>query len=588
MTKNLIFLLLLFLPLTSCGGGETNRLVPVRLNLIPPSPVSLKSSAVAGIDFSLVAHITLLITGSGMANISLSPEIPPDRLVVINLNIPSGPARVFTITAFDADGNVIFRGETTTDLHPGDLPVQVDIPLVSIIIPPVIPSVSLSVGSLFLNEAFGTTSTLITATFSVSFDQAVTLTLTKSGTATDGVDYTLPNTIVIPAGSSTASVTLAALADKVNDPNETVIISIASVTPSISFNNSAAITVTLLDDKPKPRFAYVANQTDNDISAYVIDPANGTLTATGTPIAAGMSTSTRLITANLTGKFVYTMDLGFIFAYKTDPTTGALTQAGTFTVSTPVSMAVDPAEKFVYAIEGDSGSIATFSIDATNGGLAQASSTSVAPGIQSITIHPTGQFAYVPNFNSVFIFKVNATTGALTSPTQATTTAQNIRSALVDPTGKFAYFMDSNISVGPSAILTFTINSIDGTLSNATSTQVGNQPVAMAVEPNGMFFYLVNAGTVTNTNTNPIGSISSFMIDPKTGAIVTFGKPVPTGVNPSSISIDTSGRFIYVANFGSNDISTYTINKDGSLTPMTLNVPAGKGPISTITTGVIQ
>ena len=60
------------------------------------------------------------------------------------------------------------------------------------------------------------------------------------------------------------------------------------------------------------------------------------------------------------------------------------------------------------------------------------------------------------------------------------------------------------------------------------------------------------------------------------------------GTAPYSVTVDPSGKFAYVANEGSANISVYTINQTtGALTAGTA-VAAGSGPISVITTGEIR
>jgi 6-phosphogluconolactonase len=43
--------------------------------------------------------------------------------------------------------------------------------------------------------------------------------------------------------------------------------------------------------------------------------------------------------------------------------------------------------------------------------------------------------------------------------------------------------------------------------------------------------------------------------------------PFPAGDEPVSITVDPTGKFVYVANYGSNNVSAYTINPaTGALT----------------------
>ena len=78
------------------------------------------------------------------------------------------------------------------------------------------------------------------------------------------------------------------------------------------------------------------------------------------------------------------------------------------------------------------------------------------------------------------------------------------------------------------------------------------------------FAYVANYGS---------NSISMYSIDKTTGILSALNpSTIATGTNPKSITVDPSGKFLYVANYGSNSISMYTINQStGLLTP---NTPA--------------
>jgi 6-phosphogluconolactonase (cycloisomerase 2 family) len=67
------------------------------------------------------------------------------------------------------------------------------------------------------------------------------------------------------------------------------------------------------------------------------------------------------------------------------------------------------------------------------------------------------------------------------------------------------------------------------------------------------------------------------------------GSPLIAGTAPESVTVDSSGRFAYVANAESNNISVYTIDQTtGALTAVGTPVAAGTNPISVVTTGAIQ
>lgn len=110
-----------------------------------------------------------------------------------------------------------------------------------------------------------------TVTFSRQTASTVPLTInyTVGGTATMGTDYSpIPNSVTIPAGQTSASLTLTGLADALNEGSETVVISVVT---GCGFTNS--ITLNLLD-KPIPT---VTTNTPSSICSGV---GSSTVTAT--------------------------------------------------------------------------------------------------------------------------------------------------------------------------------------------------------------------------------------------------------------------------------------------------------------------
>ena len=108
------------------------------------------------------------------------------------------------------------------------------------------PSVTLSVDQATIIEEAGAAT--ITATLSAAHTQGVTVDLGFSGSATDGTDYAVSGTqIVIPVGATTGSVTVTAVQDTVDEPDESVIIEIANVA-NAQEAGSQQVTVTILDD----------------------------------------------------------------------------------------------------------------------------------------------------------------------------------------------------------------------------------------------------------------------------------------------------------------------------------------------------
>ena len=110
----------------------------------------------------------------------------------------------------------------------------------------------------------------------------------------------------------------------------------------------------------------------------------------------------------------------------------------------------------------------------------------------------------------------------------------------------------------------------------------GINPVSVTVDPTGRWAYVANQGSNT---------VSSFTINPTTGALTAVGAPVVTGSIPASVTVDLSGHWLYVANLASNDVSVYSIDvMTGALTAAGafVGAPPVNGPFSITATGVLQ
>jgi len=73
----------------------------------------------------------------------------------------------------------------------------------------------------------------------------------------------------------------------------------------------------------------------------------------------------------------------------------------------------------------------------------------------------------------------------------------------------------------------------------------------VTVDPTGKFAYVANYGA-TNVSAYAIGS---------TGALTQVqGSPFRSGSAPMVVTLDPTGKFAYTANAGSSNISAYTVN----------------------------
>lgn len=113
------------------------------------------------------------------------------------------------------------------------------------------PNVSLSIDNATVAEAAGVAT--VTATLSAAHTQPVTIDLGVSGTATESDDFTISATqITIATGATSGTVTITAVQDTVDEPDETVIVDITSVANADEAGTQQVTATILDDDEPIP------------------------------------------------------------------------------------------------------------------------------------------------------------------------------------------------------------------------------------------------------------------------------------------------------------------------------------------------
>jgi 6-phosphogluconolactonase len=196
-------------------------------------------------------------------------------------------------------------------------------------------------------------------------------------------------------------------------------------------------------------------------------------------------------------------------------------------------------------------------------------------GCGSTTSHYV--FATLPAANEVTVYREDPNSGVLTelagSPFPAGNSATSV---VVHPNGKYLY--TANPGVGENDISLFSI-ATDGVLTEVTPrtpvTPGATDPQNLVMDPGGKYLYVANA---TSNN------ISVFTIDSSTGGLSQVaGSPFPIGASPLNMTISPSGNFLYVttpsfsqsSSFGS--ILGFSVNA-GTLLPIVQISSDGQDP----------
>jgi 6-phosphogluconolactonase len=329
-----------------------------------------------------------------------------------------------------------------------------------------------------------------------------------------------------------------------------------------------------------PTSLYVTNTASDTVSQFMIDPATGKLTSLGAPIGTGSKPMGMAVLPN--GQFAYVADsaipTGVEDISEYSISSGVLSPLGSGipTGNAPTWMTSDLSGSFLYVVNDLGSNISTYTI--SSGKLAPESpATSTGTNPVFVTTDPTGQYLYTANSGAGTIgeYSILLPQGSLTVMNLGLgAQGSGTSSIAIDPSGRYAYAGNLNTPTAGGTVGEFTITEGSGALVlNGTQPflPVGNGVSSLVVEPSGQFLFITDF--VSN-------NIYSYTIVASTGELMFNSAMEPvasTGTGPVALAVDISGQYLYCVNSGSNDISIFKINlNDGTLTPVgTTTVPTG-------------
>jgi 6-phosphogluconolactonase (cycloisomerase 2 family) len=304
--------------------------------------------------------------------------------------------------------------------------------------------------------------------------------------------------------------------------------------------------------------------------------------------------SPQAIAAHPSGKFVYIVTArGRIQPAGVDAPTGTLAdigadiappgvEEGTATLS---RVAVDPQGRFLLAAERDTGGervanwLVAATIDPGTGALDTAWSRSPIPfEAGAVAIHPGGRCGLAaPRSQRAGFTAFSVSRGGDLSAGPVTAGRDGVVDLAVDPTGRQLLVLDR------AGVLAFEIT-------NAETCALGpprgplaldwSPTTALSIDPSGRFAYVTASGS---------DRISTLSIDGSSGVVGLTGealaRPRSSGFAPvfthGARAVNFAPRFLYAANFGSDDVSVYGVNwTTGALTLKGSQSSLGSGPLA--------
>lgn len=273
---------------------------------------------------------------------------------------------------------------------------------------------------------------------------------------------------------------------------------------------------------------YVGNSGDTNIAGFAVSTTGGLSVLPNSPYNNGIAATSLAVTPN--NSYLYAATSNGIYAY-------AINSNGSITIQN----SSQPVAQDVIA--------SALQVDATGGYL-------LAAGLGSAT-----------GAQAIGIYQINSSTGALTpqggSPLllyQGSNASPLLPTAmLITPNNSFVYVSLANLGV---QVLTL---SPGGGLSTGSSPTIlppsskssGPADYGLASDPNSKFLFVgeLNTGLrVLSIGTG--GSLTEVS-----------GSPYAAGTGPKGVTVDPTGAYVYVLNYGSNNISGFSLNAaSGQLT----------------------
>jgi 6-phosphogluconolactonase len=141
------------------------------------------------------------------------------------------------------------------------------------------------------------------------------------------------------------------------------------------------------------------------------------------------------------------------------------------------------------------------------------------------------------------------------------------------------YTTSDGKSTGSSGIYAFQWDTQQGVMSAIRPAGTTTNPSFLVLHPNGRFLYAVNEdGSSAGTD-----RITAFAVGAanSSGSLRAIGTVPSHGLGPCHLSIDASGKWLFVANYDSGTIAVYPIHSDGRLGPAHQVIQQkGSGPVA--------
>jgi 6-phosphogluconolactonase len=129
--------------------------------------------------------------------------------------------------------------------------------------------------------------------------------------------------------------------------------------------------------------------------------------------------------------------------------------------------------------------------------------------------------------------------------------------------GKYLVYVGTYTDHGSQGIYAYRFDSIRGETTPIGLVAATENPTFLAIHPNRRLLYAVNE--VDQFEGKPSGGVSAFAMDRSTGKLNLINSVSSMGKGPAHLSLDKTGKYVLVANYGGGSVAVFPIEHDGRL-----------------------
>lgn len=331
---------------------------------------------------------------------------------------------------------------------------------------------------------------------------------------------------------------------------------------------------------------YALSEGAGTLSTFAIDPDAGALSPMGSPVAAGSAPVS--LAVDPSQRYLWVGDgaagseslLGYALGEDGTPTATSMIALD----GVPTGVAVEPSGRFLYvALDGIENRVQSYAIfdGGTLGGI---DTDPLGPSPGAVSADPTGQFLYVVERGDeepgdqghVRVFSIERRTGVLTRVSPDALAGGSPRAFAFAPSAARAYSPYFNTDL----LGTYDVQPATGTANVVLeATSSGNEPTDLVVTPTGRYAYVAafdSAGTGA-VELYDVRAADGVLYDSLSGELQARAS-FEAGVNPLALAVDPLELALYALNRGSGDLSTFGIvEANGALIEVDLD-PVGLQP----------